>query len=121
MEDFMSLHEYAGFNDLDKDPRTLWVAQKHHTQLQHAYYIILRGVMRKEVNNLDIVRRLQKQFGPVTNKRKLCTGRREYDTLFFAMISIAYPGYKHLGVSEDQHEMVKKKANELKAMVRYRV
>lgn len=114
----MSLIEHA---DFDQDPRKVWLATEHRTAEQHAYYIILRGVTRNEVDNLDILRRLKAAFGPVTNNIKRINGRREYDTLFQILTRIYWISNKYLPVSDEQASLIRTQALELRKMIHYRV
>jgi hypothetical protein len=90
---------------------------KQATYVDHAYYIVLRGIMCKRHQPAMIqIARLKKAFGPVTNTTKLQNGRKPYDTLRATLWNLQWtkPTFP---VSEYQRQAVIAKAKELYGLV----
>lgn len=69
--------------------RKQWLTSKNHTDLEHLYYIIHRGLALKSPQTPESqLMRLKKSFSPVTNKTKIeMGGRRQYDTLLQLLLT----------------------------------
>ena len=54
---------------------------------QHALYIIVTGLYCKHPKTME---HLKRAFTPVVNKNKKINGRKQYDTLLFALTNLRY-------------------------------
>jgi hypothetical protein len=72
--------------------RKQWLISKNHTNLEHLYYIVRRGLALKNLPTPESqLQRLKNSFSPVTNQRKIgLGGRKRYDTLRNLLIIAQY-------------------------------
>lgn len=98
--------------------KEIWLTLENPDDIQHAYYIIARGLTCKHPQDAQSqLERLKKAFGPVVNKNKLSNGRWPYDTLDALLWRLQFARSPLFPVEEELHEQIKEKAKELRGML----